>query len=165
MTLVYIGVGSNLEREKHIQAAFDELSLLAEHLQVSTVYECDPVGFDSLPFYNLVIGFETQLSLEQLQTQLKQIEIKWGRVPMAKKYQDRTLDLDILLFGDTVSVQPQIPRHDIYRYQFVLQPLMEMNPDLVLPNDGRSVVQVWHGFTQTQPLRAVDFDFKENISK
>lgn len=160
MTLSYIGVGSNLEPQKHVKAAFEELSLLGE-LRASAVYQCQPVGFDSHAFYNLVFELETSLSLSELHIKLREIELKWGREVEAQKFQDRTLDLDILLYGNVVStVKPILPRADIFNYEFVLQPLYELCPDLSVPNDGRTIRQLWDGFTPKGSLQAVPFDFR-----
>lgn len=159
MTLSYIGVGSNLEPEKHVKAAFEELSLLGM-LRASTVYQCQPVGFDSHAFYNLVFELKTSLSLSELQAQLRKIELRWGRAIDAQKFQDRTLDLDILLYGSVVSnVKPVLPRPDIFNYEFVLQPLYELCPDLAIPGDGRTIEQLWRGFEAKGSLQAVPFDF------
>lgn len=161
MTLAYIGIGSNIERRKHIQAAYQELNNVSNYLRCSRVYECAPVGFESHAFYNAVIEIDTQLSLIELQQNLKLIEFKWGRTANAQKLQDRTLDLDILLFGDVVSENtPVVPRHDIFDYEFVLQPLFELNPQLVIPSDGRSIEQVWEQFENKGSLKAVEFEFR-----
>ncbi len=160
MTRVFIGVGSNVEREKHVQAAFAELSLLGKKLRGSGVYECDPVGFDSHPFYNLVIELETELPLTEFSHLLRNIEIKWGREEQAKKYQDRTLDLDIILFGDMISeTKPELPRSDIFKFPFVIQPLYDLCPELVVPGDGRTVEQIWQQMGGMENLSLVDFSF------
>ncbi|WP_153447823.1 2-amino-4-hydroxy-6-hydroxymethyldihydropteridine diphosphokinase [Vibrio algicola] len=160
MTLAYIGVGSNLERHQHIQASYQELLKVSNHLRCSAVYECQPVGFDSHAFYNLVIEIETSLSLLELQQRLKQIELKWGRAKDAQKLQDRTLDLDILLFGEQVSIDnPVLPRSDIFNYEFVLKPLYQLNPYLVLPDDCRTVAKVWQQFEKKGSLTVVEFKF------
>lgn len=160
MTLAYIGAGSNLERNKHIQAAYTELSKLGV-VKPSRVFRCAPVGFDSQDFYNLVFELETELRLEELQQQLKAIEFKWGRAVDTQKYQDRSLDLDILLFGEQVSeTKPILPRHDIFNYEFVLLPLFELCPDLVIPSDGRTIQQIWHSFEGKGTLTEVEFTFQ-----
>lgn len=160
MTLSYIGAGSNLEPKKHVKAAFEELSLLGT-LRASTVFQCKPVGFDSHAFYNLVFELETSLSLSELQIKLREIELKWGRTVDAQKFQDRTLDLDILLYGNVVSsAKPTLPRQDLFNYEFVLQPLYELCPDLSIPNDGRTIGQLWDDFTPKGSLQAVHFDFR-----
>jgi len=157
MITTYIGVGSNLDREKHVRAAIEELAQLGSDLRCSTVYDCAAVGFASHSFYNLVVELKTSYSLHTLMQKLRDIEIKWGRQPDAQKMQDRTLDLDIILFGDTVSAQaPQLPREDIYKYAFVIQPLYELCPQRVIPSDGRTVAQIWQTHRQLDSLVAVD---------
>ncbi|EPJ0792739.1 2-amino-4-hydroxy-6-hydroxymethyldihydropteridine diphosphokinase [Vibrio vulnificus] len=158
MNTVYIGVGSNIEREKHARAAWQELTLLGEALQASPIYECAAVGFDSHAFFNFVIRLNTSMTLEELASQLRQIEMRWGREEKAAKYQDRTLDLDIVLFGDCISSQkPELPRSDIFKYPFVIQPLYDLQPDLVIPGDGRTVEEIWQTARDLDTLRAVDF--------
>ncbi|EPU2895070.1 2-amino-4-hydroxy-6-hydroxymethyldihydropteridine diphosphokinase [Vibrio vulnificus] len=158
MNTVYIGVGSNIEREKHARAAWQELTLLGEALQASPIYECAAVGFDSHAFFNFVIRFNTSMTLEEFASQLRQIELRWGREENAAKYQDRTLDLDIVLFGECISSQkPELPRSDIFKYPFVIQPLYDLQPDLVIPGDGRTVEEIWQTARDLDTLRAVDF--------
>ncbi|ELA3116530.1 2-amino-4-hydroxy-6-hydroxymethyldihydropteridine diphosphokinase [Vibrio vulnificus] len=158
MNTVYIGVGSNIEREKHARAAWQELTLLGEALQASPIYECAAVGFDSHAFFNFVIRLNTSMTLEELAFQLRQIELKWGREENAAKYQDRTLDLDIVLFGECISSQkPELPRSDIFKYPFVIQPLYDLQPDLVIPGDGRTVEEIWQTARDLDTLKAVDF--------
>jgi 2-amino-4-hydroxy-6-hydroxymethyldihydropteridine diphosphokinase len=156
MTTAYIGVGSNIDREKHVQAAYAELASVATTLRSSRVYECAPVGFDSHPFYNLVFEVETELSLTEFSHFLRITEIKWGRDENAQKFQDRTLDLDIVLFGEVVSeASPQLPRSDIFKYPFVIQPLYELCPERVVPGDGRTVKQIWQqmdGYDTLSPV-------------
>lgn len=160
MTLAYIGFGSNLEREKHARAAYQELRALGQ-VRTSTVYQCQPVGFDSHAFYNFVFELDTELDLLALQHRLRDIELKWGRQIDAQKFQDRTLDLDILLFGEQVSTtKPIVPRSDIFKYEFVLRPLLELCPQRIIPNDGRTVEQVWQQFQHPKnTLTAVQFKF------
>ncbi|MGL6258508.1 2-amino-4-hydroxy-6-hydroxymethyldihydropteridine diphosphokinase [Vibrio sp. WXL210] len=157
MTEVYIGVGTNIQRRKHVEAGVRELMQLGSNTRISTIYECEAVGFDSQPFYNLVVGLETSLSLNELTSRLREIEIKWGRPSDAQKNQARTLDLDILLFGETVAENPQLPRDDIYKFAFVIQPLVELCPGRVIPGGGQTVKQLWQASRSllTQPLTKV----------
>ncbi|UAB69777.1 2-amino-4-hydroxy-6-hydroxymethyldihydropteridine diphosphokinase [Vibrio sp. SCSIO 43132] len=164
MITTYIGVGSNIERKKHVQAALSELRKLGEQIRISTVYECASVGFESRPFYNLVVEMKTSLSLSSLSSTLREIEIRWGRDPDAQKMQDRTLDLDIVLYGDVVSSKPSLPREDIYKYAFVIQPMYELCPELVIPNDGRTVTQIRQTMNNFDSLIAVN-PFDSDLSK
>ncbi|MGF1720131.1 2-amino-4-hydroxy-6-hydroxymethyldihydropteridine diphosphokinase [Vibrio kyushuensis] len=163
MITTYIGVGTNVERKKHVEAAIAELSQLGEQLKLSSIYECASVGFDSDAFYNLVVEMKTSMSLTDLSQSLRKIEISWGREEFAEKYQDRTLDLDIILFGDEVRDSgPQLPRCDIFKYPFVIQPLYELCPDLHIPSDGRTVRQVWRQSSDFDSLISIKpwFDLK-----
>ncbi|CAM2741358.1 2-amino-4-hydroxy-6-hydroxymethyldihydropteridinediphosphokinase [Vibrio ordalii] len=163
MTTVYVGVGSNIERRKHIEAAIEELSIIGNQLQISTIYECASVGFNSAAFYNLVVALETRLSLSDFVAQLRAIESRWGRDPQAKKFQDRTLDLDIILFGEEISAQdPELPRSDIFKYPFVIQPLYDLSPERIVPNDGRSVRQIWQQAINLESLTPVKLWFDIN---
>ncbi len=158
MITAYIGVGTNVEREQHATVAYQELQQLGKDLLVSPIYECEPFGFNSQNFYNFVIALRTALSLEELSHQLRQIEVKWGREENAQKYQDRTLDLDIVLFGDCISDQkPELPRSDIYKYPFVTKPLYDLEPHLVIPGDGRTIADIWHSMQPVDSLTPVSF--------
>ncbi|GAD80640.1 2-amino-4-hydroxy-6-hydroxymethyldihydropteridine diphosphokinase [Vibrio ezurae] len=144
MTRTYLGIGTNIERDKHARAAIIELQRLGSNLQISTIYSCPATGFDGAEFYNFVVGLETDLALPEFCHRLRALELAYGRPLNAQKKQDRTLDIDILLFGDLQSPQaPQIPRKDIVEFNFVLQPLYELCPELIVPGDGRSIRQIW----------------------
>ena len=144
MITTYISIGSNIDRRKHIEAAITELGQLGCDIKLSTIYECPSVGFDSAPFYNLVVEMKTALPLSEFLPSLRDIEVKWGRAANAAKFEPRTLDLDILLFGEQVcAAQPQLPRCDIFQYAFVLKPLYELCPQLIVPVDGRTIEQIW----------------------
>lgn len=157
MTLVYIGIGSNIEREKHVEAGMVELAKLGNQLRLSTIYECEAVGFEAEPYFNLVVELQTSLTLTEFSHQLRNIEFKLGRESDAKKNQSRTLDLDILLFGEQVSeASPQLPRNDIFKFGFVIEPLKELCPDLVVPSDGRTIFQIWKEVSYNEQLMAVD---------
>ncbi|WP_300175475.1 2-amino-4-hydroxy-6-hydroxymethyldihydropteridine diphosphokinase [uncultured Aliivibrio sp.] len=156
MITTYIGVGSNIAPEKHVKAAIDELNRLGEITNISTVYEAESVGFSSNNFFNLVVELNVTHSLAELGIQLRAIEIKWGREQNAQKNQDRTLDLDILLYGDLVSESdPTLPRDDLFKFAFAILPMVELNPDLIVPNTQQTIRQIWSEFPYTQSLKPV----------
>lgn len=156
MITTYIGVGSNIAPEKHVKAAIDELNRLGEITKISTVYEAESVGFSSNNFFNLVVELNVTHSLAELGIQLRAIEIKWGREQNAQKNQDRTLDLDILLYGDLVSESdPTLPRDDLFKFAFAILPMVELNPDLIVPNTQQTIRQIWSEFPYTQSLKPV----------
>ncbi|WP_373941684.1 2-amino-4-hydroxy-6-hydroxymethyldihydropteridine diphosphokinase [Vibrio chagasii] len=157
MTIAYVGVGTNIDRDKHARVAWIELQSLGTNLKCSKIYHCEPVGFNSHPFYNFVIELDTSLSLTEFSQELRKIEYKWGRAQDAHKLQDRNLDLDIVLFGNEVSESaPELPRSDIYKYPFVTQPLYDLCPARVIPQDGRTVSEIWQKMQQLDSLSVVD---------
>ncbi|MFA0441220.1 2-amino-4-hydroxy-6-hydroxymethyldihydropteridine diphosphokinase [Vibrio sp. 10N.286.49.C2] len=159
MTIAYIGVGSNIDRRKHIVAACRELELLSQDTAFSPVYASESYGFSGNEFYNLVVRIKTSHTAASLSAALKEIEVKWGRELGAKKFQNRTLDLDILLFGNEISQKkPILPREDIFKYSFVIQPLYDLAPDLVIPQDGRTVTQIWQAMSDPVELRTIDLN-------
>lgn len=154
MPEVYVSIGSNVDREANVREA---LRLMAEELgtlEVSSVYETESIGFNGPNFYNLVVGFETDRPLPEVAKILSGIEDRRGRRRGGSGFDDRTLDLDVLLYGDTVCHEPpwDIPRADILDYAFVLCPLAEIAGDRVHPEIGRSYGELWAAFkddTQT----------------
>ncbi len=79
MTQVYLGIGSNIDRETSIRHGLTGLESCYGELQVSPIYESEAYGFDGDDFYNLVVGFETNLEIEEIEMQLKEIETQSGR--------------------------------------------------------------------------------------
>jgi 2-amino-4-hydroxy-6-hydroxymethyldihydropteridine diphosphokinase len=131
MTQVYIGIGSNIERERHIVAALDQLQLLFGALAISPVYETAAVGFAGDPFLNLVVGVDTGQPVGLLARELRRIERDNGYAGGAAKFSARSLDLDLLVYGDICSVVDgvQLPRDDITEYAYVLWPLADLAGD------------------------------------
>jgi 2-amino-4-hydroxy-6-hydroxymethyldihydropteridine diphosphokinase len=144
MAQVYVGIGSNVERERSILAG---LRALDEHfgpLQCSAVYQSQAVGFDGPDFYNLVALFETPLPLTELIAQIKAIELANGRARHTQKFSSRTLDIDLLLYDGLVCDTPcQLPRHEIEFNAFVLRPLAELAGELVHPTTHELLSQMW----------------------
>ncbi|WIH23037.1 2-amino-4-hydroxy-6-hydroxymethyldihydropteridine diphosphokinase [Photobacterium damselae] len=157
MNTCYISIGSNIEPEYHLVMALKELRLLSHgQLRVSRIFQAEPVGFDGDSFYNCVVEIKTSSSVDILQSSLKALEIKYGRPIDAKKNQDRTLDLDILLFGNEIRERdPQLPRDDLYKFAFVLWPMYELAPEFVVPNDGRSIAELYREIQFQQQLQPV----------
>jgi len=148
MTTVYLSIGSNIEREKHLRAGISALKKQFGTLILSSVYESDAVGFDGQPFLNLVAAFETEHPPEQVDALLDVIEKNNGRTREQKKFNPRTLDLDLILYGDYISQDPtlEIPRDEITQYAFVLEPLAEIAGELLHPVLKTSYEQLWQDF-------------------
>ncbi|MBI2802495.1 MAG: 2-amino-4-hydroxy-6-hydroxymethyldihydropteridine diphosphokinase [Gammaproteobacteria bacterium] len=128
MCRAYAGIGSNVDRIKNLQAGVRALRVQFQTLIISNIYANSAVGFVGDDFYNLVVGFDTELSPTALNDSLHQIETAHGRRRGEAKFAPRTLDLDLLLYGDWVLSTPglTLPRTDVLDYAFVLRPLAEI---------------------------------------
>jgi 2-amino-4-hydroxy-6-hydroxymethyldihydropteridine diphosphokinase len=156
---VYISVGSNIDRERNIDMALRLLEASFGQLQRSSVYESEAIGFDSDPFYNLVVGFDTDDTPREIHDVLHCIEEASGRIRTAG-LSARTLDLDLLLYDDLVTETGGLvlPRDDITRYAFVLAPLAEIAGTLRHPVTGENYENLWSAFDEAgQVLSRVDW--------
>ena len=144
----YISVGSNIDKNKNILASLQALEYCFGKLTVSSIYESEPVGFSGDTFYNLIVGFESDLEVKEVAKQLRQIELDNGRTRDCQKFSARTLDLDLILYGDLIvnDGRLQIPRDEIERYAFVLEPLAEIEPTLKHPVSHTSYAELWEKF-------------------
>ena len=160
MRQVYLSVGSNQEPRKHVAMALEAINALFSPIEFSSVYESVAVGFEGDNFFNLVVGFETELPLTELDEKLDQIEQECGRKRGEERFASRTMDLDLLVYGDHVCHDEHwdIPRGEITRYAFVLKPLAELAPDFLHPESGLSFSQLWQaGDFSGQDLWQVEF--------
>jgi 2-amino-4-hydroxy-6-hydroxymethyldihydropteridine diphosphokinase len=140
--IAYVGLGSNLgDREENIRRALERLEELGS-VRASGVRETDPVGVTDQPkFLNAVAELETGLPARELLERLLEIERQLGRNRAAEtRWGPRTIDLDLLLFGDETIDEPglTVPHPRLAERRFVLEPLHELDPALALP-DGRAV--------------------------
>lgn len=156
-----MGVGSNIDPEWNIREGIKSLRSRFGELIISPVYESEAVGFSGDNFYNLVIGFNSDEPYEQIATALHEIEASFGRDRGQGYMSSRTLDLDLLLYGELVVEEGnlQLPRNDILEYAFVLKPLAELAGDQLHPVLKRSYSDLWCAFEQPgQKLWRVDLD-------
>lgn len=156
----YISIGSNIEREKNVRSSLAALKKHFGKLIVSSVYESEPVGFTGDVFYNLVVGFNSDLEVKEVAKLLRQIEQEHGRTRNCQKFSARTLDLDLILYGDLIihDGRLQIPRNEIERYAFVLEPLAEIASDLKHPISKQNYGDMWAAFDKTDlKQRKIDF--------
>jgi 2-amino-4-hydroxy-6-hydroxymethyldihydropteridine diphosphokinase len=162
---VYVSIGSNVNRRKNIALALERLVREFGPIEQSSVYESDAVGFNSDPFYNLVIGFRTNEPPRDIQAKLHAIEDACGRV-RAHTLSARTMDLDLLLYADLVIDEAglSLPRSDIIRYAFVLCPLAEIAGTERHPVGGESYADMWAAFAdKEQVLTRVDWPPVEGV--
>ena len=148
---VYVGLGANLgDREATIRRAVELLAATPgiELVAVSTLRETDPVGYADQPcFLNGVAALETELAPRGLLDRLLAVERELGRVRgKGPRFGPRTIDLDLLLYGDDVVEEPGlvVPHPRLTDRRFVLEPLHELDPDLTLP-DGQRVADLLPG--------------------
>ncbi|MEQ1558968.1 MAG: 2-amino-4-hydroxy-6-hydroxymethyldihydropteridine diphosphokinase [Methyloglobulus sp.] len=147
----YISVGSNIDRERHIPASIKALEARYGQLTLSSIYESDAIGFTGDAFYNLIVGFDSDLDVKAITEQLRQIELDNGRNRECKKFSARTLDLDLVLYGDLIINEGriQIPRDEIEKYAFVLEPLAEIAGHLQHPVSRIRYAELWDKFDKT----------------
>ena len=144
----YISIGSNIDKNIHIPASLKALETHFGPLVLSSIYESEPVGFSGELFHNLIVCFESDLDVKTVAKKLKQIELDNGRTRESQKFSARTLDLDLILYGDLIlsDGRLQIPRDEIERYAFVLEPLAEISPLEKHPLSGITYAQMWEQF-------------------
>ena len=164
MHTVFISVGSNIERDKHVRSGLQAMHQIFGELSLSSVYESEAVGFAGSHFYNLVVKADTILSVNQVCSVLKQIEEDNQRVRGDKKFAPRTLDLDLLLYDNLVTKEGvELPRDEILYNAFVLKPLTEIAPHSVHPVECRSYQVLWDDYDQSQQkLWTIEFTWSAN---
>jgi 2-amino-4-hydroxy-6-hydroxymethyldihydropteridine diphosphokinase len=144
VSLGYLGLGSNVgDRRAQLEAAVRELPANGvDVLASSSVYETEPVGLvlDQREFYNACLRVETELGPEELLAACKEIERMLGRVAGGVRHGPRPIDVDVLLLGscEYSSGRLRLPHAEVVSRRFVLVPLLELDPELTLP-DGRAL--------------------------
>lgn len=157
MTMVYVGLGSNIDPEENLRLGVSELRRLYGDVVVSNVYRNAAVGFEGADFLNLVAGFESDDEPVEIARRIEQIHELAGRERGDDRFASRALDIDLLLYGDLVIDSPPLPRSDVLEYSFVLRPLAEIAPDLVHPVTGHTIDKHWQECdTERHPLTLVE---------
>ena len=153
MVSVYLGLGSNLRPKENLFRCVLELQRRFDLKQLSSVYQSAAAGFEGEDFLNAVAAVETTLSVETVFNELEVIHKLRGRKRGADQFLSRTLDIDLLLYGDEIIETHRVPRSDILEYSFVLCPLAEIAPALKHPVTGRTLAAHWEDFEKSaQPL-------------
>ena len=153
MPRVFIAVGSNVEPERNVARALAELEREFGAVQVSPAYRNRAVGFEGADFLNLVAAITTELPFQELVARLRRIEALCGRPPDSPKWGPRTIDLDVLLFGDLVSPDQKLPRPDLLIRSYMLRPLADIAPEVVHPTEHRTIGELWKRFDrEAHPL-------------
>jgi len=159
MTVVYLGLGSNIDPEENLRLGLRELRRRYGELIESGVYQNAAVGFDGDDFLNLVVGFDADDDPLTIHEHIEQIHRMTGRQRDEDKFSARSLDIDLLLYGDLVISAPPLllPRADVLEYSFVLRPLAEIASEFVHPVTGRTLADHWQECDAAgHPLLRVD---------
>jgi 2-amino-4-hydroxy-6-hydroxymethyldihydropteridine diphosphokinase len=154
---VYLSAGSNIAPEQNLRMALRELSSGYGQLELSSVYRSEAFGFAGEDFLNMVIGFSTNEEPERIVERLEGLHSKAGRERLDDPFSSRTLDLDLLLYGDLVRRRLNLPREDIEKYGFVLGPLVELAPELKHPVKGTTMSELWDDFDhESHPMKRIE---------
>ena len=167
MALLALSLGSNIDAPNNIRKAVRALRHEFDALKCSSVYESEAIGFVGANFLNLVAIIETTADLSSISSFLKLLEDRFGRNREQPRFSARTLDVDILFYGDekTKTDEIELPKEEITQYAFVLQPLAELLPDRIHGFTGLTYADLWDEFDQSnQQLWKVDFDWRDTLS-
>ena len=160
MAKIYISIGSNIEAEKNIRIAIHALQKYYGKLILSSVYESEAVGFDGDNFLNLVVGLNTDEDVHEVVATLRKIEDENGRDRSGPRFSPRVVDLDLLLYDELILKEDklELPRDEITKNAFVLQPLDEIASQLIHPVTGKTMCDHWMSFDkESQKLWTIDF--------
>ena len=160
MPRVFVAAGSNVEPERNLAKAAAALAQEFPDIQISPWYRNKAIGFEGDDFINFVVGFTTDLPVHDVVAKLRAVETLCGRPPGAPKWAPRSMDLDILLYGDLVHEEPtlKLPRPDLLKRPFMLGPLADIAPDLKHPTANATIGELWqrfdraaHAMTRVEP--------------
>jgi len=157
-----LSLGSNVDAQTNIAAAIDALRQEFGDIKLSTVYESEAVGFSGDNFLNLVVTANSEEPLINIMNFLKALENSLGRNRTLPKFSDRTIDVDILIYGDETGAVCglSLPRAEVLTNAFVLLPLAELLPDMPNVETGQTYSQLWEQFDQSsQKLWPTDLKF------
>jgi 2-amino-4-hydroxy-6-hydroxymethyldihydropteridine diphosphokinase len=145
---VFVAAGSNVEPERNLARVCAEIAHIWPDAIFSRAYRNAAVGFEGPDFINLVVGFSAAQPLELVIDRLRGIETNCGRPRYAPKWASRTMDLDVLLFGDRIEKTSEytLPRPDLLKRPYMLGPLAEIAADVVHPTAGQTIGELWAQF-------------------
>ena len=150
MPRVYVAAGSNVRPEENLARAAAEIARVFPGARFSPWYRNRAVGFTGDDFINLVVGFDTELPLAEVLARLHAVEGLCGRPRHAPRWAPRSMDLDVLLYGDLVADEPhvKVPRPDLLKRAYMLGPLAALAPETVHPTAGATIGELWRDFDQ-----------------
>ncbi|MBU2864820.1 2-amino-4-hydroxy-6-hydroxymethyldihydropteridine diphosphokinase [Reinekea forsetii] len=158
---VTLSLGSNIDRYKHLNAGLNALEDAFGKVISSPIYESDAVGFDGSAFLNSIAIVYTHESLTRTIEILKRIEDDNGRDRSGPKFSPRTLDIDVVTYGDISGEYEgiELPRAELFKNAFVLRPMADLLPNEKVPGKSETYAQLWQQFDQSkQALAPVLFE-------
>ena len=163
---VYLSLGSNIDAETNLCSAIKCLKQHFPVLLLSPIYQTRAVGFEGDDFLNCVVALETETPATELFSLLRQIEQDHGRDRKQAKFSSRTLDIDLLTWGNKIITEKnfQLPRDEITKYAFVLKPLVDIAAEEKHPIFNKSYQQLWNELDLAkQPIKKMELDC-ENLA-
>jgi 2-amino-4-hydroxy-6-hydroxymethyldihydropteridine diphosphokinase len=148
MPRVFVAAGSNIDPERNLRTAAEELRRSFPGIRFSPWYRNSAAGFDGADFINLVGEFTTDLPVREVLSRLHRIEELCGRPRDAARWAPRSMDLDVLLYGDLVCDEPhlKLPRPDLLKRAYMLGPLADLAPELMHPTENTTIEDLWSRF-------------------
>jgi 2-amino-4-hydroxy-6-hydroxymethyldihydropteridine diphosphokinase len=163
-TRVYLSLGSNVgDRAAQLRGAITRLGAAGRVLAESSLYETEPVEFTDQPwFLNCAVALETNKTPQHLMSTILDVEEQMGRKRVQKKG-PRTIDIDILLFGDTIvhSKELTIPHPAMHQRRFVLEPLAEIAPEVIHPILKKTIRELLDALPKGQEVRRAGFGLSQ----
>jgi 2-amino-4-hydroxy-6-hydroxymethyldihydropteridine diphosphokinase len=159
VSAVYVAAGSNVAPEHNLARALNEIARQFPGARSSPAYRNRAVGFDGADFINLVVGFDTELPVAELLARLQAIEARCGRPRAAPRWAPRSMDLDVLLYGELVCDEPglRLPRPDLLKRAYMLGPLAQLAPEVRHPTAHLTIGELWQRFDrEAHPLERVE---------
>ncbi len=168
MVRAFVSIGSNIDPARNVRAALRALARQVELIGISTVYLTPAEARPEQPFfYNCIAEIRTETDPLHLKFQiLRPIEAALGRIRTADKFAARTIDLDLVVYGDLQLDEDGLvlPDPEIYKRPFLAVPLAELVPDLVLPGSGLGISDLAPRFEPMQPLQAYTDSLRKILS-
>lgn len=164
MPRVFVAAGSNVDAERNLQLAARELVRAFGRVEFSPAYRNVAAGFEGDDFINFVAVFDSARPVREVVAELQRIEGLCGRERDAPKWAPRSMDLDILLYGDMICDEPGLvlPRPDLLKRAYMLGPMADVGGTIVHPLNRRTMAELWSAFDRAaHPLTRIDLPFGE----
>lgn len=155
---IFLGIGSNVDAERNIASGIRALREAFGEVRLSPLYRTRAVGFEGQDFINLAAECTTSMQPLELKSWLNALEDRHGRSRSVPKFSDRTLDIDVLLYGDLWFRIPglELPRPEIENFAHVLRPLADLAPALIHPVRQRAIGDLWLEFDDKPVMEVVE---------